>query len=938
MVFGELTVPFTGFEIPLAVVLLGAMAGTAFALFGIGISLTYQSSRVLNFAQGSMGALPATIVATLVVDRGWGYWPALVLALLVGATSGALLERFVVRRLAKAPRLVVLVATIGAAQLLAAPAALLANPGRTAITRSPFPTPFTASFELGGLRFGSGYMLILIVSPLIVLALTIFLRRTTVGLASRAAAENTEAAALSGIPVNRVSMIVWTISGALAATAAVLAAPTQSTSSLVNGSAGGDLLLFGLGAAMIGGLQSLPQIFLGGVALGTLRAVVGWNTDGGVNLLVTMGLIVAALMFRTDLRQLVRSGEESNWSLADAVRPISARVRGVAAVRRAHVLLAVAITAAAAVLPMPASPSQRVLYSAILVYALVGISLVMLIGWSGQVSLGHFTFVAVGAFVGGRMHQMGYEPTAVVAVVLGAGIVASLVIGVPALRMRGLFLAVTTLAFAVVANAWLFRQDWLFHNTAERNSGVLPRGSWGPFDFQNELTYYYLLLVVLVVCTVGVYHLRQTGVYRSIVAVRDNEAMAATLTLSPQRTKLLAFVLSGTLATFAGYLYGMLLVNFGQLDIGSLQNSQLMVTMVIVGGTTTITGAVAGAVYVRGIPYLFHSTALTLFSGGIGVLVVVLFLRGGLAGPLFRLRDRVVARLAGDAGATSGHGGAPPLEARPRAEDTVGLPPAIEATHITKRYGGLVAVNDASLEVRQGEIVGLLGPNGAGKSTLFDIVSGLVKPDAGSVFLRGQDITGLSTDQRAWLGLGRSFQQCRLFDGLTIFETFQVALERAERTEVVPSLLALPPSRAAEREKRLLAGDLVELLGLGPYAEKTATELSTGTRRIAELGCSVASGADIILLDEPTGGIAQREVEAFAAFLRQLRDHLDATMLIVAHDIPMMVSLVDRLYVMASGEVIAEGPPSLLRSDQRVMAAYLGSDDGTGRPVAEVAG
>jgi ABC-type branched-subunit amino acid transport system ATPase component len=309
------------------------------------------------------------------------------------------------------------------------------------------------------------------------------------------------------------------------------------------------------------------------------------------------------------------------------------------------------------------------------------------------------------------------------------------------------------------------------------------------------------------------------------------------------------------------------------------------------------------------------------------MLVVVLFLRGGLASLLFRARDRIVDRLAGDGDEPPGPAGALRLEPVPRRQPA-GSPaaPAIAAEHVSKRYGGILAVDGASLQAWPGEIVGLLGPNGAGKTTLFDIISGLVAPDSGRVLLHGHDVTTVTPDERAWLGLGRSFQQCRLFDGLSVVETFELALERAERTEVVPSLLALPSSWGAERDKRRVAAELVDLLGLGSFADKTAAELSTGTRRIAELGCSVALGADVMLLDEPTGGVAQREVEAFVGVLRQIRDHLDATMLVVAHDIPMIVGLVDRLYVMAGGAVIAEGPPSLLQTDARVMTAYLGTE------------
>jgi ABC-type branched-subunit amino acid transport system ATPase component len=267
------------------------------------------------------------------------------------------------------------------------------------------------------------------------------------------------------------------------------------------------------------------------------------------------------------------------------------------------------------------------------------------------------------------------------------------------------------------------------------------------------------------------------------------------------------------------------------------------------------------------------------------------------------------------------------LTPRERATDDEARGPAIEARGITVRYGGLVALDGVSMAAMQGEIVGLIGPNGAGKTTLFDVLSGFVRPGSGAVHLLGEDVTHLAVDVRARMGLGRSFQQARLFEDLTVFECFEVALERHDPSELVPSMLALPPATLSERRKARQAKEIVELLGLERFADRKAGELSTGTRRITELGCMIAMGAEVLLLDEPTGGIAQSEVPAFCRVVREIRDHLDATIVVVGHDIPMMVELVNRVYVLSSGIVIAEGEPSLLQTDRAVMAAYFGTDE-----------
>jgi ABC-type branched-subunit amino acid transport system ATPase component len=384
------------------------------------------------------------------------------------------------------------------------------------------------------------------------------------------------------------------------------------------------------------------------------------------------------------------------------------------------------------------------------------------------------------------------------------------------------------------------------------------------------------------------------------------------------------------MSSVAGLFYGMLLHTFAQNQLTSPQLSLSLMTMVIIGGTTSITGAILGALYIVGIPYFVTTSWIDLLASGGGLLLVLMLVPGGLASLAFRIRDRVVHALTGidpeSAAAPVASTGPLLLEPKPRRVPEPEEQPDIEIRNAMVHYGGVTALDSVSLHADHGEIVGLIGPNGAGKTTLFDVLNGIVTPSSGQVLLRGEDVTDMRPEDRADLGLARSFQQARLFEDLTVAEVLKVALEREEPTEFLPSLLCLPPSRAAERRKELRSTELMELLGLSAYAERRTAELSTGTRRILELGCIVAMGADVILLDEPTGGIAQREVEAFTPVLQRIRDHLDATLIVVAHDVPMVMGLVDRLYVLASGQLIAEGPPNLLSRDPAVIAAYLGSE------------
>ena len=256
----------------------------------------------------------------------------------------------------------------------------------------------------------------------------------------------------------------------------------------------------------------------------------------------------------------------------------------------------------------------------------------------------------------------------------------------------------------------------------------------------------------------------------------------------------------------------------------------------------------------------------------------------------------------------------------------------LEARQVTKLYGGLRAVADVSFAVRPGEILGIAGPNGAGKTTLFDVVSGFVRPDRGTITLQpdraapARDVTRLAPHARASLGLGRSFQGGRLFPALTVSETIAVACERSVRVRnPVAAAFHLPAVSRSERTIRARVDELVERLHLGPYADRFGHELSTGTRRIVDLACVLAHEPSVLLLDEPAAGVAQRDTEALGPLLAELRDSLDAAVLVIEHDIGVLGTIADRLVVLDHGQVVADGAPAAVLADPAVAGAYLGA-------------
>ncbi len=268
----------------------------------------------------------------------------------------------------------------------------------------------------------------------------------------------------------------------------------------------------------------------------------------------------------------------------------------------------------------------------------------------------------------------------------------------------------------------------------------------------------------------------------------------------------------------------------------------------------------------------------------------------------------------------------PTRPARPAAGAAAAVGPALEVRDVTVRFGGNVAVDGVSLHVERGELVGLIGTNGAGKSTLLNAISGFVRCD-GHIAVMGCDVLSMSAPRRHAEGLGRGFQSARLYPDLTVRESIMVALEARERSLLAPSMTGLPPSRRVERRKRAEADELVNYLGLGRYADHYIATLSTGTRRIVELGSLLAVDARVLLLDEPTGGIAQRETEAFGPLIKRIQRELDAAVLVIEHDMPLIMAISDRVYCLETGTVIAEGTPEVIRRDPAALASYLGTDE-----------
>ena len=960
---------------------LGVLNGLTIGVLAVGLVLVYKSNRFLNLAHAQLGTLSAMLLAKWVLDSGWSFWSAFVVAVGVGLVTGLLAERLFGRLRRQGGSTVrLLLLSVAVSELLLA---LTFVPGLGPDTSKTalYPQPFKANIHIGQVVLTGMSVLTAILVPILVLALAAFLRYSALGKGIRAAANNPDAARLCGISVAKVSATTWAIAGALSAVSAVLVAPTQPNFDV--SALGPYLLMLTLGAAAFGAFVSLPAALGGGVVLGLIGQIVTAETSHAATAEVAVFiaiLLVVLIRGRAISRVFAFTGGVAE---SRPVTRVPEALRTSPLVRYQKVWMASAALFVATVLPhLPyfRTEGHRFLLSLVLIYALIGVGLTMLVGWAGQVSLGHVALVGMAAYLTARWGPHWSLP----AIMLVAGLIGAavmVIIGLPALRVGGLALAVTTMGFAVIAADWMYRQKWIGSDQPFLNLRPVKLG----FDLGTpgtKLSLYYVALVVLVLGVFAAGALRRWGPGRVVIAVRDNERAVSTFGVNPATVKLAILAVSGFYAAVGGVLWadawGVVSPQqfTADLSIG-------IVAIPVIGGLGSLSGAVAACVLLYMNTFfvgplvspLFgnfgHNLGFQLFLAGLGQVIVLLSYPMGIAGIAQsrwqRFLDRratVVERWAPlrtePVGAGAGGSAAPPpLDEMPEIPEEVGAPLTTVASAdevrggrvvrfigrvdgsrdgdvehlplvtqgIKVRFGGVTALDGPDINVRPGEIVGLIGPNGAGKTTLMNVISGVLRAGSGSVKLFGREVADLPPDFRAAYGLARTFQDASLFGGLTVVETVQVAMAFRHKINMVSAMVATPWAQATECRSRDAADQIVARFGLTPWADALTSELSTGTRRICDLAAQVAAQPRLLLLDEPTAGVAQREAEAFGPLLRRIRDELDCAVLIVEHDMPLLMGLCDRVYAMEAGQVIAEGTPEEIRHNDRVVSSYLGTHE-----------
>lgn len=625
-------------------VLAGAVVGMANALLAVGLVLIYKANRVINLAHGELGAFAVSMMFALSANAHWNYWASLGTSLAATCVLAALVERVMLRRLFAGPRLILMLATIGVAQIIIVLRLVIPKPKTSAGEEvlagggSQFPLPFHfETWHVGRVIIGPGHLLVLIVGPLAVLALFAFLRWSPYGVALRAAAENSQRARLLGIPVRRVSTMAWVIAGLLSAIGAILLAPIIGFSATE--AVGLTTLMRGLAAGMVARMESVSIAFWAGLGIGIADRVIFFTTQrSGLNDVILFVIVLVALLVRR--RGSGRAGETdtSTWEAGEPLRPLPVEIASHARWRLTRLVSAAAGVAVIVALPFWMGPSSTFILGSALLVAAVAVSMTVLTGWAGQMSLGHWALAGVGGVFGSRLvevHHYNLWIALVLVAVTGAAF--AVAIGLPALRLEGSALAAVTLGFAVVASSWLFEQGWF------SGGGILHRPG-----YMTQPIYYAVAVTFLAGVVALTYALQRSRVWRSIVASRDNPAQAASFGISIVRAKLTAFALSGAIAAAAGYLWS-LGIELADSTVFPPVRSLTIVAAVVIGGLGSIPGAIVGALYFRLIPYFAgqYAAYASLLTTGFGLLILLNFVPGGLARGMFILRDFAARAITG---------------------------------------------------------------------------------------------------------------------------------------------------------------------------------------------------------------------------------------------------------------------------------------------------
>ena len=546
--------------------------------------------------------------------------------------------------------------------------------------------------------------------------------------------------------------------------------------------------------------------------------------------------------------------------------------------------------------------------------AMVGVGLNVLLGLSGQISLGHAGLYAIGAYTGAilttTLHWNFWIAFMLAGVVAG---IAGTLLAIPALRVRGPYLAMITIAFGFVVEQGA--AEWKELTGGWNGIMFIPVPSALGFEFaEREIA---LLTTALTVIAVFLFaRLGGSTWGRAMRAVRDSEIAGQSLGLNPVTVRTMAFTLSSVIAGMAGAIFAAM-TNFISPESFPFLQSILFLLVVIIGGAGTVLGPVVGAVVVVLLPEFLSGLAeYRLLFVGVLLLVVLLAAPRGVVGEIERRIRRTDPRSArGDGFDVAAF----------LAEGVQGQ--ALEVDGLSISFGGVSAVDGVAFRAQPGRVTSIIGPNGAGKTTVLNLVGGFYKPDSGTARLGSLDVAGLPSHAIARAGIARTYQTTQLFTNMSVTENLEIAMRRGRLGSILTALFGRHAGRANEQR---IAEALLEFVGYAGALEQAAGALPHVDRRLVEIARALAIRPQVLLLDEPAAGLGHGDTEGLGRLLRQIAD-TGIAVIIVEHDMSLVMGISDQIYVLDAGRLIAEGPPTQVRANPDVRKAYLGDDEFTGR-------
>jgi ABC-type branched-subunit amino acid transport system ATPase component/branched-subunit amino acid ABC-type transport system permease component len=904
-------------------IVVGLATGAVYGLAGIGLVLTYKTSGIFNFGYGAVAALVAFAFYFL-WEHGLPWGAAAAISVLVVAPILGLLLELMARTLNGASDTIKVVATVGLI-LIAASIGTLWFP----VNPPTFPTFLPQStVEMLGVNVTWAQIILFVFSAVAAAALYWFFRSFRSGIVMRAVVDSPDLVAMSGDDPVLVRRRAWVIGSVFAGVAGLFLAPTQ----LLDGSTLTIAVFAAFGAAAIGYFTNLPLTFVGGLLVGVASALV----DKYSATISWVGGLAPALPFIVLFVVLIVLPKRL---LQQRTVPVTMKARDTY-VAPPRIRLGAGVIALGLLAVIPIIQSGKVdVWSAALINIILFLSLGLLVRRSGQISLCHLAFAAVGAAAFGHFAGDGIPwlfsliLAALVAVPVGA------VVAIPAVRVSKVFLALATLGFGILMEQAFYTRDFMFGQSPIGLAAPRPGISIGPWNLSSDTGFYYVLLIITLLVVIALMVINRGRLGRLLEAMSDSPLALETYGATSSVLKVIVFCIVAAIASMAGALEAQLF-SFGIGTYFPSFNSLILVALVVIVTVGDPWYAVIAAIGYSVIPaYITGSTTTSWLNllFGVGAATAALGAnQGTMPQSVRRFLDRLGGRPA--PAATGQPPVAPKTTAAARVEavtvaaaagaaagGAAAAKPGLAVRDLSVRFGGVKAVNSVSLRAPCGAITGLIGPNGAGKTTTFNACSALVRPSSGRITLHDIDVTRESPPRRARRGLGRTFQRTELYNSLTVRQN--VAMGREASMAGANPVAQVLSSRHSNKVIDAAVEEALALTGTAWLADAQAGLLPLGQRRLVELARALAGPFDILLLDEPSSGLDGHETEQFGEVLRTVVRERQCGILLVEHDMNLVREICDHIYVLEFGQLIFEGTAEEMQNSAQVRAAYLGDFD-----------